>query len=130
MYRPKVIEALQGLVIRKVAAGSQFSLALTLTGQVYSWGSGGCLGSGNIDTICLSPTLMTDLAPYRIVDIAAGDAHCLALTIDCEVFAWGSNAMGQCGQGQHANHVIKPLKVVGLGGIDIHQISAGKLRNA
>lgn len=32
--RPKAIEALQGLYIRKVAAGSQFSLALTTNGQV------------------------------------------------------------------------------------------------
>ena len=32
--RPKVVEALQGLYIRKVAAGSQFSLALTTNGQV------------------------------------------------------------------------------------------------
>ena len=34
VYRPKVIEALAGLYIRKVACGSQASLALTSTGQV------------------------------------------------------------------------------------------------
>lgn len=34
VYRPKVIEALQGLYVRKVAAGSTFSLALTSNGQV------------------------------------------------------------------------------------------------
>lgn len=33
-HRPKVIEALQGVYVRKVAAGSQFSLALTSNGQV------------------------------------------------------------------------------------------------
>lgn len=32
--RPRVVEALQGICIRKVAAGSQFSLALTVSGQV------------------------------------------------------------------------------------------------
>lgn len=34
VYKPKVIEALQGMFIRKVCAGSQSSLALTSTGQV------------------------------------------------------------------------------------------------
>ena len=34
VYTPKVIEGLQGLVIKKVCCGSQFSLALTSTGLV------------------------------------------------------------------------------------------------
>ena len=34
VYRPRVIEALQGMVIKKVCAGHQFSLALTLSGRV------------------------------------------------------------------------------------------------
>lgn len=34
VYKPKVIEGLQGLVIKKVCCGSQFSLALTSTGLV------------------------------------------------------------------------------------------------
>lgn len=34
VYKPKLVEALQGMFIRKVCAGSQSSLALTSTGQV------------------------------------------------------------------------------------------------
>ena len=34
VYKPKVIEGLQGLVIKKVCCGSQFSLALTSSGLV------------------------------------------------------------------------------------------------
>lgn len=33
VFRPKVIEALQGLTIRKVCAGALFSMALTTSGQ-------------------------------------------------------------------------------------------------
>lgn len=34
VYKPRVIEALQGVIIKKVCAGHQFSLALTLSGRV------------------------------------------------------------------------------------------------
>lgn len=34
VYKPRVIEALQGMIIKKVCAGHQFSLALTLSGRV------------------------------------------------------------------------------------------------
>lgn len=34
VYKPKIIEALLGLFIRKVGCGNQSSLALTSTGQV------------------------------------------------------------------------------------------------
>ena len=44
---------------------------------------------------------------------------------DNEVFAWGNNAMGQCGQGHAQSPVTKPRKVIGLEGAQIQQISAG-----
>lgn len=37
---PKLVEKLQDLDIVKVCCGSQFSLALTKDGQVYTWGKG------------------------------------------------------------------------------------------
>lgn len=37
---PKLVEKLQDLDVVKVRCGSQFSVALTKDGQVYSWGKG------------------------------------------------------------------------------------------
>lgn len=42
-----------------------------------------------------------------------------------QVFAWGNNAMGQCGQGHSTSPVVRPRRVLGLEGVKIHQISAG-----
>ena len=42
-----------------------------------------------------------------------------------EVFAWGNNAMGQCGQGHYQSPVTVPKKVVGLESVSVQQISAG-----
>ncbi|XP_032830981.2 putative E3 ubiquitin-protein ligase HERC1 isoform X4 [Petromyzon marinus] len=125
VYKPKVIEALQGMFIRKVCAGSQSSLALTSTGQLYAWGCGACLGCGSSEATALRPKLIEDLACTRIVDISCGDSHCLALTHDNEVYAWGNNSMGQCGQGHSTSPVTKPKKVMGMDGISVQQISAG-----
>ncbi|XP_036123353.1 probable E3 ubiquitin-protein ligase HERC1 isoform X14 [Molossus molossus] len=125
VYKPKVIEALQGMFIRKVCAGSQSSLSLTSTGQVYAWGCGACLGCGSSEATALRPKLIEELAATRIVDISIGDSHCLALSHDNEVYAWGNNSMGQCGQGNSTGPITKPKKVSGLDGIAIQQISAG-----
>ncbi|XP_054587942.1 probable E3 ubiquitin-protein ligase HERC1 isoform X4 [Nothobranchius furzeri] len=125
VYKPKVVEALQGMFIRKVCAGSQSSLALTSTGQVFAWGCGACLGCGSSEATALRPKLIEELATTRVVDISIGDSHCLALSHDNEVYAWGNNSMGQCGQGNSTGPITKPKKVVGLDGVAIQQISAG-----
>lgn len=44
---------------------------------------------------------------------------------DNEVYAWGNNSMGQCGQGNSTGPITKPKKVIGLDGVAIQQISAG-----
>ena len=41
------------------------------------------------------------------------------------MYAWGNNAMGQCGQGHSQSPITRPRKVAGLEGVIIHQISAG-----
>ncbi|XP_061671695.1 probable E3 ubiquitin-protein ligase HERC1 isoform X2 [Syngnathoides biaculeatus] len=125
VYKPKVVEALQGMFIRKVCAGSQSSLALTSTGQVYAWGCGACLGCGSSEATALRPKLIEELATTRVVDISIGDSHCLALSHDNEVYAWGNNSMGQCGQGNSTGPITKPKKIVGLDGVTVQQISAG-----
>ncbi|KTF84357.1 hypothetical protein cypCar_00021780, partial [Cyprinus carpio] len=125
VYKPKVVEALQGMFIRKVCAGSQSSLALTSTGQVYAWGCGACLGCGSSEATALRPKLIEELATTRVVDVSIGDSHCLALSHDNEVYAWGNNSMGQCGQGNSTGPITKPKKVIGLDGVAIQQISAG-----
>ncbi|XP_072409417.1 probable E3 ubiquitin-protein ligase HERC1 isoform X1 [Chiloscyllium punctatum] len=125
VYKPKVIEALQGMFIRKVCAGSQSSLALTSTGQVYAWGCGACLGCGSSEATALRPKLIEELATTRVVDLSIGDSHCLALSHDNEVYAWGNNSMGQCGQGNSTGPITKPKKVIALDGVACQQVSAG-----
>ncbi len=79
-----------------VAAGTSFSLALSSAGVVYSWGSNasGQLGNGTTaDSSVMAPVSMPD--GTKVISIACGSAHSLALTSAGKVFAWGSNIFGQ-----------------------------------
>ncbi|XP_059922232.1 E3 ubiquitin-protein ligase HERC2 isoform X1 [Gadus macrocephalus] len=89
---PKLVEKLQDLDIEKVCCGSQFSVALTKEGQVYTWGKGDNqrLGHGT-DEHVRYPKLLDSLHGKKVVDVAVGSTHCLALTDDGEVHSWGSN---------------------------------------
>lgn len=55
--------------------------------------------------------------------IAAGSGHILALKSDGTVWAWGSNAHGELGDGTNENS-LEPVQVAGLTGVKA--ISAGK----
>lgn len=41
------------------------------------------------------------------------------------MYSWGTNSMGQCGQGHSTSSVTKPGRVNGLEGVQVQQISAG-----
>uniref|UniRef100_A0A3Q2Y7Y6 E3 ubiquitin-protein ligase HERC2 n=1 Tax=Hippocampus comes TaxID=109280 RepID=A0A3Q2Y7Y6_HIPCM len=88
---PKLVEKLQDLDIIKVCCGSQFSLALTKDGQVYTWGKGDNqrLGHGTDEHVRYPKVL--DSLQKKVVDVAVGSSHCLVLTDDGEVHSWGSN---------------------------------------
>ncbi|KAH0501347.1 E3 ubiquitin-protein ligase HERC2 [Microtus ochrogaster] len=116
---PKLIEKLQDLDVIKVRCGSQFSIALTKDGQVYSWGKGDNqrLGHGTEEHVRY-PKLLEGLQGKKVIDVAAGSTHCLALTEDSEVHSWGSN--DQC---QHFDtlRVTKP-EPTALPGLDTKHI--------
>lgn len=80
------IESLAGLGVIKVECGSQFSVALTRSGSVYTWGKGDYhrLGHGNSEHI-RRPKKVAALQGKKIVSIATGSLHCIAVSLK-EVF--------------------------------------------
>ncbi|KAL6424477.1 hypothetical protein ACFW04_009910 [Cataglyphis niger] len=97
---PKKIEELCGKNIKTFACGSYFILALTEEGEVYSWSfkeKRNLNDGSHILRIKPTPTRVANLSEKCIVDIACGSRHCLALTSDGQVYAWGENSYGQIG---------------------------------
>ena len=93
---------LAGKTIVQIAAGANHNMVLTSDGAVYTWGWNyhGQLGNNtktNSNTIVAVQTIGTPIAGKKIVKIAAGQGHSLALTDDGMVYAWGRNDTGQLG---------------------------------
>jgi alpha-tubulin suppressor-like RCC1 family protein len=85
-----------------IAAGESFSLALTSTGQLYSFGGDryGELGDGRCSEGSHAVPMLVSLpgATGQITRIAAGAEYALAATSTGEVFSWGQNAYGALGR--------------------------------
>uniref|UniRef100_A0A452S9S6 HECT-type E3 ubiquitin transferase n=1 Tax=Ursus americanus TaxID=9643 RepID=A0A452S9S6_URSAM len=127
---PQKVDVLCGIGIKKVACGTQFSVALTKDGHVYTFGQDRLIGlpegrARNHNR----PQQIPVLAGVVIEDVAVGAEHTLALASTGDVYAWGSNSEGQLGLG-HTNHVREPTLVTVLQGKNVRQISAGRCHSA
>jgi alpha-tubulin suppressor-like RCC1 family protein len=114
-----------GVRVTAIAAGLDYSLALTSDGRVLTWGDNvyGELGDGS--TANSSTPVAVDLpARTRVTAIAAGDTHSLALTSDGCVLAWGFNQYGELGNGSTTNNST-PVAVDLPAGVRVTALAAG-----
>ncbi|KAF7547582.1 hypothetical protein G7Z17_g7629 [Cylindrodendrum hubeiense] len=115
--------------IKELAAGANHVVALTHTGNVYSWGSGhqAELGRRVVSRRrfeALNPRLVT-LPQNQIAKIFAGCHHSFAIDGKGRVFSWGLNNFGQTGHSSYSVHITTPAIVEKLEGIRIHHIACG-----
>ncbi|XP_076686712.1 uncharacterized protein LOC143378686 isoform X2 [Andrena cerasifolii] len=115
--KPSCVKILKPERVTHVACGRAHTLICTGSQKIFACGSDqeGQLGRGTsaIGDSSSSPVLVYDSgrAGSKIVQIAAGSHHSLALTSDGRVFAWGSNLEGQLGLPDVSGLVNKPTKV-------------------
>jgi alpha-tubulin suppressor-like RCC1 family protein len=86
-----------------VTCGWNFTVALARSGDVFSWGKQGegqC-GLGYLDKDQLVPRRVDKLVKdgAKVVNIACGYTHTLALTSGGDVYSWGLGEYGQLGRG-------------------------------
>ncbi|XP_029386082.1 alsin-like [Echeneis naucrates] len=133
---PLLEVSLLGKLVVHVAAGGFHCGALTEQGNIYMWGentAGQCgltdLGAVKNITVsepCLISVVDSEAIPpaaVRIVDLACGREHSLALSSQNELWAWGSGC--QLGLVTNAFPVLKPQKVEHLAGRHVIQVACG-----
>lgn len=125
--KPVALSGLSGVVA--IAAGAQHSLALLSDGTVMAWGDneGGQLGDGTTSgpDHCYTETEPTQCSTSpvpvgglsEVTAIAAGQNYSLALLRNGTVMAWGSNGMGELGNGSSSGPDDVPAPVTGLSGV-------------
>jgi alpha-tubulin suppressor-like RCC1 family protein/serine/threonine protein kinase len=108
---------LAGKKVVAVAAGMEFSLALTSEGKVMAWGYNehGQVGNGSDQTSFAEPVEVDTrgaLAGARVTQLRCGGHHALVLTSDGRLLSWGANGFGAVGTGNLNGPVRSPVEVV------------------
>jgi alpha-tubulin suppressor-like RCC1 family protein len=95
-------DALAGKKISKVACGSSYSMLITQDGSLFSFGDNEQgqlgLGPGSRSTRrTWIPSLVAFPLPTKVIDVACGYNHVVALSSEGHVHVWGQNQGGKLG---------------------------------
>lgn len=99
--RPRYIDALKDTKCICVAAGELHSGAVTIDGDVYTWGEGFCgqLGLGDRRPHLLPEQVtLGGLEDECVSNMSCGCRHTLITTEEGEVFSWGLGRFGVLGR--------------------------------
>merc|ERR1712195_70621 len=124
MPTPAKLEGLSG--IKSIHAGDHFSMAVTTTGEVFSWGmnTDGQLALGDFEAH-EQPTRCESLSGAESgFKMELGAAHGLALMADQVVMSWGRGKEGQLGT-DDKDSCHTPTAIAALDGCEVKCISAG-----
>lgn len=125
---PKLIDTLSGMNIEHVACGEYHTCAVTLYGDLYTWGDGthnsGLLGNGSEVSHWIPKKLTGNLEGIHVSYIACGPWHTAALASSGQLFTFGEGAFGVLGHGDHISIVI-PREVETLRGSRTVKVACG-----
>jgi alpha-tubulin suppressor-like RCC1 family protein len=128
---PGLVVGLQGQHVVQVACGEAHSAAITKEGRLYVWGSSndGQVGIRGARGSYSSPMKIDAVVGVRVMEVACGARHTMALTDGGQVLSWGRGGHGRLGHGGAACEDA-PRHVEGLRGVDVVHIAAGGMHSA
>ncbi|CAE7237272.1 UVR8 [Symbiodinium sp. CCMP2592] len=106
---PVIVNASDQQIVA-VAAGRRHIVAITDSGELWTWGRNGDGQLGVGDTVDRHAPVKVNVDGQKIVAVAAGHLHTAAITDSGELWGWGRNDYGQLGIGDKQDRHA-PVKV-------------------
>ncbi|XP_068494745.1 PH, RCC1 and FYVE domains-containing protein 1-like isoform X1 [Phaseolus vulgaris] len=125
---PKLIESLSNTNIELVACGEYHTCAVTLSGDLYTWGDGtynyGLLGHGNQVSHWVPKRVNGPLEGIHVSSISCGPWHTAVVTSAGQLFTFGDGTFGVLGHGDRKS-VSLPREIESLKGLRTVQAACG-----
>lgn len=125
---PKLIEALKNVNIELVACGEYHSCAVTLSGELYSWGGNSCnlgiLGHGYRTSQWVPKKLDRLLEGIHVSSVSCGPWHTAVVTSAGQLYTFGDGTFGVLGHGNRESLSI-PREVESLKGLRTVRAACG-----
>lgn len=126
--QPKLIDNLSDMNIQLVACGEYHSCALTMSGNLYTWGDGvhkcGLLGHGTESSHYIPKLVAGPLYGIRASSVSCGPWHTAIVTYSGQLFTFGNGTFGALGHGDRLDINI-PKEVEALEGYHIIKAACG-----
>uniref|UniRef100_A0A2N9HCS3 FYVE-type domain-containing protein n=1 Tax=Fagus sylvatica TaxID=28930 RepID=A0A2N9HCS3_FAGSY len=125
---PKLIDGLKNINIELVACGEYHSCAVTLSGEMYTWGGNahnfGLLGHGNEASQWVPKKLNGPLEGIHVSSVSCGPWHTAVVTSAGQLFTFGDGTFGVLGHGD-CKSVSIPREVESLKGLRTVRVACG-----
>lgn len=125
---PRLVESLAFANVDFVACGEFHSCAVTVTGELYTWGDGthnaGLLGHGTDVSHWIPKRVSGPLEGLQVASVTCGPWHTALITSSGQLFTFGDGTFGALGHGDREN-VSYPREVESLGGLRTIAVACG-----
>lgn len=125
---PQLVETLANTNVELVACGEYHSCAISLSGELYTWGDGthnfGLLGHNNDVSHWMPKRVNGPLEGLRVTSISCGTWHTALVTSLGQLFTFGDGTFGVLGHGDR-NSAPSPKEVDSLKGLRTVRVACG-----
>ncbi|KAE9618312.1 hypothetical protein Lal_00047594 [Lupinus albus] len=128
VVQPHLVEALTSSTVDFVACGEFHTCAVTMAGELYTWGDGthnaGLLGHGTDVSHWIPKRIAGPLEGLQVALVTCGPWHTALITTTGQLFTFGDGTFGALGHGDRES-VSYPREVESLSGLRTIAVACG-----